>query len=60
MFTNDGVDVLFSGHDHIYERVHPQKGIYYLTEGSSGQVRDRNPAKTGIKQNGSTLIAHSC
>jgi 3',5'-cyclic AMP phosphodiesterase CpdA len=34
-----GVDVVFSGHEHIYERVKPQKGIAYFIVGSSGQLR---------------------
>jgi hypothetical protein len=34
-----GVHVVFSGHDHIYERIKPQKGIYYFLAGSGGQLR---------------------
>lgn len=34
-----GVDVVFSGHEHIYERIKPQKGIVYFIVGSSGQLR---------------------
>jgi 3',5'-cyclic AMP phosphodiesterase CpdA len=33
------VDVVFSGHEHIYERIKPQKGIVYFIVGSSGQLR---------------------
>ena len=32
-----GVNVVFSGHDHIYERLHPQKGITYFVAGAGGQ-----------------------
>ena len=32
-----GVDVVFSGHDHIYERLHPQKGVTYFVAGAGGQ-----------------------
>ena len=52
MFIKYGVDAVFSGHDHIYERVHPQKGIYYFTEGSSGQLRNGDLAKTGMTEKG--------
>jgi 3',5'-cyclic AMP phosphodiesterase CpdA len=52
MFIKYGVDVVFSGHDHVYERVQPQKGIYYFTEGSSGQLRVGDLAKTGITEKG--------
>lgn len=34
-----GVQVAFSGHEHIYERLVPQKGITYFIAGSSGQLR---------------------
>lgn len=34
-----GVHVVFSGHDHVYERLTPQKGIHYFVAGSSGKLR---------------------
>jgi len=36
------VSVVFSGHDHFYERVKPQKGIGYFVVGSGGQLRVGN------------------
>jgi predicted MPP superfamily phosphohydrolase len=39
LFVKYGVNVVFQGHDHIYERIKPQKGIYYFVEGSSGKLR---------------------
>jgi predicted phosphodiesterase len=39
LFVRYGVDVVFSGHEHIYERTKPQKGIPYFIVGSSGQLR---------------------
>jgi predicted MPP superfamily phosphohydrolase len=39
LFTTYGVNVVFSGHDHIYERITPQKGIYYFVEGAGGELR---------------------
>lgn len=43
-----GVDVVFSGHEHIYERLTPQKGITYFVSGSGGQLRkgDMIPSAT--------------
>jgi hypothetical protein len=39
IFVKYGVNVVFSGHDHVYERLKPQKGIYYFVSGSAGQLR---------------------
>jgi predicted MPP superfamily phosphohydrolase len=39
LFVKYGVNVVFSGHDHVYERIKPQKGIYYFVSGSAGQLR---------------------
>ena len=33
------VQIALSGHDHVYERLKPQKGIYYFVVGSGGQLR---------------------
>lgn len=33
------VQVVFAGHDHIYQRFRPQGGIVYFVDGSSGQLR---------------------
>jgi 3',5'-cyclic AMP phosphodiesterase CpdA len=39
MLVRHGVDVVLSGHEHIYERIKPQQGITYFIVGSSGQLR---------------------
>jgi predicted MPP superfamily phosphohydrolase len=39
MFVQYGVNVVYSGHDHVYERFRPQKGIVYFVEGAGGQLR---------------------
>jgi Calcineurin-like phosphoesterase len=43
-----GVTVVFSGHDHVYERLKPQKGITYFVTGSGGKLRkgDLTPSPT--------------
>jgi len=33
-----GVNVVFSGHEHAYERIKPQDGIYYFVQGDSGKL----------------------
>ena len=33
------VDVVLSGHEHFYERIHPQHGITYFVSGAAGSLR---------------------
>jgi hypothetical protein len=42
------VNVAFAGHDHVYERLKPQKGIHYFVTGSGGKLRkgDLQPSST--------------
>ena len=42
IFVRNGVDVVFAGHDHVYERLKPQKGISYFVSGAAGQLRKGN------------------
>lgn len=39
LLVRNGVSVVFAGHEHIYDRTVPQKGITYFVEGSGGQLR---------------------
>ena len=48
LFVKYGVNVVYAGHDHVYERINPQKGIYYFVVGSSGQLRGGDLKKTGL------------
>lgn len=48
LFVKYGVNVVFSGHDHIYERIRPQKGIYYFVSGAAGQLRRGDILKTDM------------
>jgi len=53
MFVQNNVSVVFSGHDHFYERVKPQKGITYFVAGSGGKLREGNIDRTtGITASG--------
>ena len=47
LFIKHRVNVVFQGHDHVYERLHPQNGIVYFVSGAGGQLRRGNmsPAK---------------
>jgi 3',5'-cyclic AMP phosphodiesterase CpdA len=49
LFLKYGVSLVFTGHDHFYERVKPQKGILYFVTGSGGQLRKGNiDTSTGL------------
>lgn len=39
IFIKHGVNVVFAGHEHFYERIKPQKGIYYFISGAGGKLR---------------------
>jgi Calcineurin-like phosphoesterase len=52
LFQKFGVNVVFSGHEHVYERLKPQDGIYYFVLGNSGQLRYHNLRPSGQIQNG--------
>lgn len=42
IFLKYGVNVVFTGHEHFYERIKPQKGIYYFISGAGGKLREGN------------------
>lgn len=39
IFVKYGVNVVLAGHEHFYERIKPQKGIYYFISGAGGKLR---------------------
>jgi 3',5'-cyclic AMP phosphodiesterase CpdA len=48
LFRKHGVDAVFSGHEHFYERLKPQKGIYYFTSGGAAKLRKGDVEKTDL------------
>jgi hypothetical protein len=48
IFVKYGVNVVYSGHDHIYERVTPQKGIYYFVSGAGGELRQGDLKRSAL------------
>ena len=52
LLPRHGVNVVYSGHEHFYERLRPQKGITYFIEGSSGKLR-----KGGVRRSETTAAA---
>jgi len=49
IFLKYGVNVVFSGHEHFYERLAPQKGIYYFISGAAGQLRRGDVERSEFK-----------
>lgn len=39
LFVKYGVDAVFSGHEHFYQRIKPQQGINYFVSGAAGELR---------------------
>jgi hypothetical protein len=57
-----GVDVVFTGHEHFYEKISPKNGIHYFIVGSSGKLRKGNIKAAsknakGFDQDNAFLIA---
>src|SRR5215218_4615253 len=51
LFVKYGVNAVFAGHEHFYERIKPQKGVYYFISGAGGKLRK------GDVEKGSPLTA---
>jgi predicted phosphodiesterase len=45
-FVNGGIDVVFSGHEHLYNRSELQKGILYFVSGGAGSLRPGDGGRT--------------
>ena len=48
VFLKHGVNVAFTGHEHFYERIAPQKGVAYFIIGSSAKLRKGDLRKTPL------------
>ena len=48
VFMKYGVNVVFTGHEHFYERIKPQKGVAYFIIGSSSKLRHGDLQKSAL------------
>jgi len=52
IFVKNGVDVVLTGHDHIYERIKLEQGIQHFVIGSGGSLRKGDLARTDLTVKG--------
>jgi predicted phosphodiesterase len=53
LFLENGVSLVFTGHDHIYERIKPQEGgIQHFVVGSGGSLRRGDLTRTDMTAKG--------
>jgi 3',5'-cyclic AMP phosphodiesterase CpdA len=52
IFLKYGLNAAFAGHEHFYERLKPQKGIFYFTAGGSAKLRRGDIRKTAMTEVG--------
>jgi predicted phosphodiesterase len=45
-FVTGGIDVVFSGHEHLYARSELQRGILYFVSGAAGSLRQGDAGRT--------------
>lgn len=45
-------DVVLAGHEHFYERTHPQRGIFYFISGAAGSLRRGDINQTPLTARG--------
>jgi hypothetical protein len=48
VFVKYGVNAVFTGHEHFYERIAPQKGVAYFISGSSAKLREGDIEKSPL------------
>ena len=52
LFLKHGVKVVLCGHEHFYERIKPQKGIYHFISGAAAKLRKGDIEKSELTAKG--------
>jgi predicted MPP superfamily phosphohydrolase len=52
LFKRYGVNLVLSGHEHVYERIKPQNNIYYLVLGNSAKLMSKDLKSSDQMQKG--------
>ena len=50
MLIKNNVNVVLSGHEHFYERIKSQKGIYYFISDAGGKLSPNDIRRTNITE----------
>ena len=58
VFLHHGVRIALSGHEHFYERTHPQQGITYFISGGAGSLRYGDIRRTPLTAKGFDVDYH--
>jgi 3',5'-cyclic AMP phosphodiesterase CpdA len=52
IFHQNGVNAVFSGHEHVYERIKPENNIYFFVLGNSGKLMTNDFRSNGERVKG--------
>ena len=52
LFQRYGINAVFSGHEHVYQRIKPEDNIYYFVLGNSGKLMTHDFGKPGERVKG--------
>lgn len=52
LFLKYGVNAVFAGHEHFYERIKPQKGIQHFVSGAAAKLRESDIRRTPLTEKG--------
>ena len=52
VLVEGNADVVLSGHEHFYERTHPQRGVFYFVSGAAGSLRRGDIRPTDLTARG--------
>ena len=52
LFVKHGMEVVFTGHEHFYERLKPQKNIHYIISGAAAKLHRGNLGDSGLTAKG--------
>jgi 3',5'-cyclic AMP phosphodiesterase CpdA len=52
LFVKHNVNVVFTGHEHFYERIKPQKGITYIVSGAAAKLRRGDLERSALTAKG--------